>query len=42
VGGPSDGVLRKEIMRQQQNDAWQPADVAQGIVQMTRHILDAE
>jgi 20S proteasome alpha/beta subunit len=42
VGGPSDGVLRKEIMRQQLNNAWQPKDVAQGIVQMTRHILDAE
>jgi hypothetical protein len=42
VGGPADGVLRKEIMRQQQNDAWQPTDVAQGIVEMTRQILDAD
>jgi hypothetical protein len=42
VGGPTDGVLRKEIMRQQQQNTWQPKDVAQGIVQMTRHILDAD
>jgi hypothetical protein len=42
VGGPADGVLRKEIMRQQQNDAWQPTDVAQGIVEMTRQTLDAD
>jgi 20S proteasome alpha/beta subunit len=42
VGGPADGVLRKEIMRQQKNKSWQPTDVAQGIVQMTRQILDAD
>jgi hypothetical protein len=42
VGGPAGGVLRKEIMRQQKSNSWQPTDVAQGIVQMTRQILDAE
>jgi 20S proteasome alpha/beta subunit len=42
VGGPADGVLRKEIMRQQQSKSWQPKDVAQGIVQMTRQILEAD
>jgi 20S proteasome alpha/beta subunit len=42
VGGPANGVLRKEIMRQQQSNSWQPKDVAQGIVQMTRQILEAD
>lgn len=42
VGGPGDGLLRKEIIKQQKNDSWQPKNVAQGIVQMTRQILDAD
>jgi 20S proteasome alpha/beta subunit len=42
VGGPVDGVLRKEIMRQQKSNSWQPKDVAEGIVQMTRQILEAD
>jgi 20S proteasome alpha/beta subunit len=42
VGGPIDGVLRKEIMRQQKSNSWQPKDVAEGIVQMTRQILEAD
>jgi 20S proteasome alpha/beta subunit len=42
VGGPADSVLRKYIMKQQQGNSWQPTDVAQGIVQITRQILDAD